>query len=92
MKILIKNCLCIHVCIIFVMFFCYFRGYQLHNPFHTIWATKLGSKLAVSLHIHSVIRDEPFLLRGGGGGGRCRGRVRGRGVGVCLRRETFFSP
>ena len=25
-----------------------FRGYQLHNPFYTIWATKTGTQLAVS--------------------------------------------
>ena len=32
------------------MFSC-FRGYQLHNPFHTIWATKVGNNLAVSFYI-----------------------------------------
>ncbi|XP_048576693.1 protein wntless homolog A isoform X2 [Nematostella vectensis] len=26
------------------------RGYQLHNPFYSIWATEPGSKLAVSFN------------------------------------------
>ena len=41
--------------------FCFFRGYQLHNPFYTIWATKLGSRLAVSFHDHNITRDGPLF-------------------------------
>ena len=48
------------------MYSCYFRGYQLHNPFYTIWATKLGSKLAVSFHNHNMTKDEPFFFFWGG--------------------------
>lgn len=35
---------------IFVCVFC--RGYQLHNAFHTIWSSNVGSNAAVSFHDH----------------------------------------
>jgi len=31
------------------------RGYQLHNPFHTIWATKVGSNLAYAFIILAAV-------------------------------------
>ena len=50
------------------MFSC-FRGYQLHNPFHTIWATKVGNNLAVSFCISvysssvlAVLQDRLFEI------------------------------
>ena len=50
------------------MFSC-FRGYQLHNPFHTIWATKIGNNLAVSFYIRvysssvlAVLQDRLFEI------------------------------
>lgn len=41
-----------HLCMYLIF---HFRGYQLHNPFYSIWATKLGSDLAVSFHIMTTI-------------------------------------
>ena len=50
------------------MFSC-FRGYQLHNPFHTIWATKIGNNLAVSFCIRvysssvlAILQDRLFEI------------------------------
>lgn len=50
------------------MFSC-FRGYQLHNPFHTIWATKIGNNLAVSFYIRvysssvlAILQDRLFEI------------------------------
>lgn len=50
------------------MFSC-FRGYQLHNPFHTIWATEVGNNLAVSFYIRvyissvlAVLQDRPIEI------------------------------
>lgn len=60
---------------------CYFRGYQLHNPFYTIWATKLGSNLAVSFHNRNIITwgiveaDGEFISQAEYGASGCPGLV-----------------
>lgn len=38
------------------------RGYQLHNPFYTIWATKLGSRLAYAFIIFAAVCASLYFL------------------------------
>lgn len=38
------------------------RGYQLHNPFHTIWATKVGNNLAYAFIIIAAVCASLYFL------------------------------